>query len=102
MEQAIKKAIEGGYKGGKWNTITKEYCLDFFELNNRHKIMYSYLVDPLFWECLGKALGWKQQDKIKEFGDFFNYDYRDYMHSFIDHIADKGTPDDFFNKLLND
>lgn len=43
MEKAIQKAIEGGWKGSKEHSIQyPEYARE----------------DPLFWQTLGKAMGW--------------------------------------------
>ena len=44
MESIIKKAIEGGYS----------YTLDW---NNRNYFIFP-LLDPLFWQALGKACVW--------------------------------------------
>lgn len=57
MENVIKKAIEGGYKpvfaGSvvediQWNLVHEEWYKDF-------------ILDPLFWQALGKACGWDKQ-----------------------------------------
>lgn len=59
MEQAIKKAIKGGWKPEQ---------LDFKRIDTAetaeesYRISYSKsLLDPLFWQSLGKAEGWGQR-----------------------------------------
>ena len=96
METAILKAKEGGYS--IWGGPVKEEEYD------------TLLLDPLFWQCLGKQQGWLEVGELwydihdKEQCENPQYDHsRTWLgkwHSFIDHIADGGTPDEFFNNLL--
>jgi hypothetical protein len=55
-------------------------------------------IDPLFWEALGKALGWDGLNKAT-----LNQDGRLAWHqmwvTFIDHLAHGKTPEEFFQKL---
>jgi len=124
MEQAIKKAIEGGYD------IEAGYrqCKS---VGDRDRFA---LLDPLFWQALGKQQGWKRIfvhssygvtneemeifediDKKQKFGFMYDGDdendfsiakslpewkYR--MIRFTLHIADGGDIDEFFNKILKD
>lgn len=54
MESIIKKAIEGGYDSP---FVTKKQISSY-----RHKdVAVMALIDPLFWQSLGKACGW---DKV--------------------------------------
>ena len=116
MKNAIQKAIEGGYE-------KERYYFD--ENGNWDYVEDLYLLDPLFWQCLGKAMGWKdevcgrcggylQENKsvvnnarlCGENSDCWDSGltietYKYHWHNFIDHIADGGTPDDFFNNLIN-
>ncbi len=66
MEKIIKKAIEGG-----WNSDTPnfEYLrsyptqIEFWENEGsgiRITTPSQIVCDPLFWQALGKACGWKQ------------------------------------------
>ena len=109
MEKAIKKAIEGGYDN------TDEFGREF-------KIE-KILLDPLFWQALGKAEGWccdntcdkghiplgMLEDGDVEWGGcskcvtggvYVPHDWRTYWHSFIDHLASGGEINKFFNELL--
>lgn len=110
IEQAIKKAIEGGLSesGGGERTI---------------------FLDPLFWQSLGKKMGWENYcpeghgpvrqctahfsipvpEGKKEYfcglcGDEGGHvvpeeGWRHEWHRFIDHLADGGTPETYFEKL---
>ena len=106
MEQAIKKAIEGGY--------------DSSLVYNREIV----LLNPLFWRALSKSenwgttkLNWSDGDLssygVHYFGGKFTYPYNEgadvefeidtwrlQMHYFIDHIAEGKDIDSFFNELL--
>lgn len=65
MENIIKKAIEGGYNGvshqnqkGRW-TGARVLSLDD---------MAWVVLDPLFWQALGKACGWNDENKFRMMG----------------------------------
>ncbi len=109
METAIKKAIEGGYSKPPF------YGERFIQRMSERSI----LLDPLFWQCLGKSLGWRLFDaheirgnnlrchlcgaRYDAIGDCLKNPIRSWLihwHRFIDHLASGGTPDDFFKELL--
>lgn len=101
MNNAIKRAIEGGWKPK--STPTGLYHFQSFD---------GYLIDPLFWQALGKAEGWKSRFEIStglvwedtlecpmsdgKLVDKWEYE----MHRFIDHLIAEKPIDDFFNNLL--
>ena len=53
------------------------------------------LLDHLFFQALGKAMGWEYQTGKKE-TDWWLHNW----HSFIDHLASGGSVDEFFNNLI--
>lgn len=122
MEQAIKKAIEGGYgnsqsqklqyydeeKNGAWFT-----WFDGEDVTEETLVPFSFLLlDPLFWQALGKADGWKdvyigQPKYVKGAlygqsvtGNEVWQEWLYHWHRFIDHLAQGGDVDEFFNNLL--
>ena len=104
MEKAIKKAKEGGYKAGS-----------FADDGGRYE-----LLDPLFWQALGKAMGWKDMfmgepidkkmqkwldEREKETGEPYNKSCKregwlHYWLTFILHLAEGKDAESFFNELL--
>ncbi len=95
METAIKKAIEGGWE--EWG---------FYQ---------DALLDPLFWQALGKVEGWDEKYCTSGCGcEYPNGDgshekecvwsgkneWIDQMHNFIDHIIEGKSIDEFFTNLL--
>lgn len=58
MEQIILKAIEGGYK-------SSENLIEVWGVY--HHVGYGFVLDPLFWQALGKECGWEsnQCEKCK-------------------------------------
>lgn len=103
MKEAIRMAYRGGYKPQKLNLkfdweetgVTEEYQVDW----------RSCVVDPLFWQCLGKALGWTVAFKCTVPGCKKDHkrDLNNWLktwHHFIDHLANGGNVDEFFNNLL--
>lgn len=122
LRQAIQKAIDGG-----WKYNFSVYSLGYRVLDeNTPNGFVDYPIvgifdDPLFWQSLGKATGWKIkcQNCGGEIGEstgmgkvVFKYqckgkcgsyfDNREAevwakeWHRFIDHLADGGTIDGFF------
>lgn len=102
MEKAIQKAIKGG-----WST-------SYVSLNSR-RYHDKYLLDPLFWQALGKSLGWIDEawpngemkcenkfgrcdEKYCSYGGYKNpYGV---WHNFIDHLAEGKDIESFFQTLL--
>ncbi len=140
METAIKKAIEGGYDyvglSREWkdcilkntevyekygHTIAKARYIsneDKKEYGSDRRIdtknYYDILLDPLFWQALGKAEGWvvticwfcgkECEIAFSEDSDCCNekvsdeWEYR--WHSFIDHLAAGKDINSFFDNLI--
>lgn len=56
IEDGIEKAMEGGFK----NAMGGAGILS--EPNLTEGNLSIYFLDPLFWQSLGKAMGWNQGD----------------------------------------
>jgi len=92
MEQAIKKAIEGGYE---YRQSYETHCL----------------LDPRFWQCLGKAEGWQEINYgftlQNSHGNRYNHnagagEWHFKMLEFIDHLASGKNIESFFTNLIGD
>lgn len=90
MKNAIEKAIEGGYDNTFEIKRPGPIANDFIYKSNE-----IILLDPLFWQALGKSLGWKEAGWTKGQDEWIWY-----WHDFIDHLAEGGTAEDFFTHLL--
>ena len=113
MKNAIKLAIEGGY-GGSWLRLRFKSRPDYnhdWKGHERQEVFgeestRKMLLDPLFWQSLGKAMGWEK--RITGYNAFTkgklnkenNDPWRLEWHRFIDKIAEGGTADEFFEELL--
>ena len=116
IEQAIGKAIEGGYmpfKRGRlvFNKKTESWWHQWGDINEDgdkvtfenptawHSLQYfnKLLLDPSFWQSLGKAIGWGENQYSPGEGLVDGWLY--YWHNFIDHLADGGTIESYFEKL---
>jgi hypothetical protein len=86
IQQAIEKAIAGGWM----NKVTTEYGYS----DTRWQIITS---DPLFWQSLGKAMGWTGK-AFYEDGMTLKTWKREW-HRFIDKLSDGGTAEQFFEEL---
>lgn len=71
IEQAIRKAIEGGYEMKlsfalpiitDERKLTEESWAWIFSVIKVNKLVGSIFLDPNFWIALGKSLGWKDFD----------------------------------------
>lgn len=116
-KQAIEKAIEegwilrGGFKAhriellptahpsiGYWfrdNTTPHEFCerVDWEEI----------ALDPIFWQALGKALGWYEWPLKHRPVDLADLDFKCPLcnaHRFYDLILTEGEPEQFWKELL--
>lgn len=97
IETAIKKAIEGGY-----DPVKNPY--------KRYKLEDFILLDPLFWQALGKAEGWKYISiengitvRVKRPTNYISSEeWLVRWHSFIDHIARGKDINSFFEDLLQE
>lgn len=107
MEQAIKKAIEGGYDIEKYfgtelsekmgSMPHDDFKAKCWLLSDPH-----ILLDPKFWQCLGKACGWPE----REYTDFKGrkvkwHIWKNHWHQFIDHLASGKDPASFFTTLIS-
>lgn len=93
--QAIQKGIEGGYK----NELVEHWVVSGGSSGGE---VEKFFLDPLFWQALGKALGWEKCPKTGKLNckqcskDVWLMEW----HGFIDHIAKNKDPDEFFKELL--
>lgn len=96
MEKALKKALEGGWTGGitYLGDRTIEEKVSFFA-NDYEFCFEKELLNPLFWQALGKAMGWETSPSFD-----YGTDWATEWHSFIDHLAQGKDIDSFFNELL--
>lgn len=97
MENAINLARDGGWYAPSMNW--------FSSTPDERKLMTKgVLLDPLFWQALGKALEWP---KYSEYGGFTADEepreiesWLAHWHLFIDHLASGKDVDSFFKELL--
>lgn len=111
IKKAIEKAIKGGYRGK---------ILDYFLNHNNEVIdttncdvLGTLLIDPLFWRCLGTAMGWKKWEC--DCGEQYEMQgiiicplcneqgaresWRQRWHRLIDHLAEGKSVESFFANL---
>jgi hypothetical protein len=112
IPETIQKAIDGGYKCCD-RTITARGGVVYHIMANLHE----NLLDPLFWQSLGKAMRWDYGKCCKECGSnsipdgdghcgncyaYFSgsesgTEYWLYQwHRFIDHLAEGNTIESYF------
>lgn len=106
IEQAIKEAVEkGGYVNNAYFMLKSE--------TNKRLEANTILLDPLFWQALGKARGWGSSFgfiRTSDTGEIESwlesdsagtvYQWRYYWHRFIDHLASGGDAELFFKELM--
>lgn len=108
MKEAIQKAIEGGWKpfGSVLykNFIEQKWSVPEVYANFYHQP--TWLLDPKFWQCLGKEMEWSDgvcshlgmcrgkcpESKIPS--------WLFYWHKFIDHLAEGKKSEEFFKQFL--
>ncbi len=86
MQNAIKKALEGGYS---------YYPKNSDEQDTRCRLC----LDPLFWQCLGKEEKWDEKMQTTE-RPVYSGAWKDKWHEFIDHLAEGKDAESFFTQLF--
>lgn len=113
IEEAIKKAIEGGWEYGRGEITSLPGFGDLF-------VNEKMVIDPQFWKALGKAMGWGNSkphiwfesrksgrmcqscglatETKKECNRMTN-DWLYQWHKFIDHLAEGKSIETYFETL---
>lgn len=130
IHQAIKLAIENGYGHSFWRTRLQrdpdtEWTSQEWEEVFDFDVINKCLLDPLFWQALGKALGWSDvmaiiesdvmamienenilskllahaiKESREKIGYYPMWVYR--WHKFIDNLVEGKDIESFFEELL--
>lgn len=129
VEEAIQKAIEGGWKPSipmpsfieppteADMRVSSKEAFSYQQSKFEH-IKTTALLDPEFWQALGKSMGWKaEQPKITGWTreclgcnsyvpkgylhkcQLGHYEWLYKWHQFIDHLADGKTIESYFENL---
>jgi hypothetical protein len=96
--KAVERAVEGG-----WVPFSYEEPLSLNLVAQK-----AILLDPAFWQALGRVEGWNLlqyspwaiRDSEGDFVEEKVPEYIVHMHRLIDHLADGGTIEQFFTNLL--
>jgi hypothetical protein len=123
MDKAIKLSIEGGWTiEGIFIKVSDEVFFEPGYINLKRvikgwkegerikitqELINKALLDPLFWQALGKAKGWSEKDfflpDCEGCGmpqEQLNPWWRHVWHCFIDHLAEGKSAEEFFDNLL--
>ena len=117
LHEAVKIAIENGwtmFKGHKVDSVRfmpgdkrLAEVVEEHEGRTSSSTTFSYdefFLDPLFWQSLGKGLGWEETVEI-EIPDFpltpalTATQWKVHWHRFIDALAEGRTSEEFFREL---
>lgn len=91
MEEAIKRAVMVGYD---YVEIKENEFAPLLRMSANN----IALLDPLFWQALGRHEGWGKESYFEDQWD--EESWKKQMHSFIDHIAEGKSVDSFFDGIL--
>ncbi len=117
IQQAIEKSIEGG-----WDNAWRDEENDHLFMDEMVDEVNVFLLDPSFWQSLGKAMGWieltcdgcntnttikyRKEHDGKGDGDYhygcqghFRWTWLLHWHSLIDHLADGKDIESYFKEL---
>ena len=123
MQEAIKLAIEGGYRRVTSHKVTSDGLEIYREKDGAITSLLSnhfLLLDPLFWQALGKAKEWPKylyghcgkdpedfEDSKKRCCSFGESDCEWFVegwlykqHSFIDLLASGSSPEEAIKQVL--
>jgi hypothetical protein len=101
ISQAIEESISQGwqYEG---ETPRCDELYDAFYIHDQdggfvNLNLCKVILDPSFWQCLGKAIGWEGEDMYQS---LTMSAYMAYWHRLIDHISEGGTIEKYFEELV--
>lgn len=98
---AIEKAIEGEYGGYSGNVAKGQIPMKAaVEDIERRSTSEKVALDPLFWQALGKALGWGYKDMVDPTEHYSQEEWQDKAHDFYDLILDGYDPELFWQEVL--
>lgn len=104
IEQAITKAIEGGWEDNDYafvaSVVQQDDSWRAWRVGDWQYDMRVFL-DPTFWQSLGKALGWKKIHYGGQEGNavFHEVAWLYHWKRLIVYLADGKTVESFFEKL---
>lgn len=102
-KQAIIKAIEGRWKPWEYVGQPEDSFTDILADNKNDQAMIA--LDPLFWQALGKSLGWDESTfhRVANGIEYQEYAYdevwRLFAHRFYDLILTNGDINKFWADL---
>ena len=125
IQETIQKAIEGGYLmlgfaekplfswsvdkyWGGWLISVRygEFGKESIDKTKHIDSKYNdfdidkVLLDPLFWQSLGRSMGWNKIDgKTDIIYCHKEKEWQGYWHKMIDHLVEGGSVEGFFEKL---
>lgn len=116
IQQAIEKAVEGGYHRGQIGTspiveINCDFAITETKGERNHYGLAWVWLDPLFWQSIGKAMGWSKELVCARCGlhgcDNCYFENRWVIqqewlyqwHRFVDALAEGKSAEDFFKEL---
>ena len=108
IQEAVQLAVDGGYNT-KRTVCAVRYGWAIPEKVSRYnanQYLCEILLDPLFWQALGKGMGWDTEgyyfQQIQE-GRYMmrgSNEHTYHWHRLIDHLASGKSIEDFFANLL--
>lgn len=106
-KKIIELSIEGGWKAHKLHSVETKWII----LGDYNEMIYftEIIIDPLFWQSLGKALGWFHKDG-QPVAKYINNDPKHtqqdihiwHAHRFFDLILASGDTAAFWASLISD
>lgn len=84
---------KGGYENHAYFMLKSE--------SNKRLEQNTILLDPLFWQALGKAKGWGTEPAATTVSGFPVQEWLMVWHRFIDHLAEGRDAESFLAELLS-
>lgn len=109
IQQAIEKAIEGGWRPIKYVDYQNKQQVSGLAFIHDIYIRQAAFLDPIFWQSLGKAMGWDETSHLESpYCWYYKGIYRRNLwgaeweynqHRFIDHLAEGKDAESFFEPI---
>ena len=103
IKKTIEKAIEGGWKN--WERHFTHKTNIALDGEDEFGIVAQIILDPSFWQALGKSLGWEKKCSVGSLCDENNRhgcphdEAISRWHTLIDHLDIGGSIESYFKTL---
>lgn len=101
FEQAVNLAISKGNYNGEHLPFDHDIMFLYQWLESGERPLDAVILDPLFWQALGKALGWYTGHENISLAEYDNKNWKSKAHEYFELKLTGGDEEKFWKELIN-